>query len=35
MDAFFKEMGRAILERWKRENFSLAEFPDIALAALD
>src|SRR4051812_30033720 len=35
MDAFFKEMGRAILERWKRENFSLAKFPDIALAALD
>jgi hypothetical protein len=35
MDSFFKEMGRGILERWKRQNFSLAEFPDIALAALD
>ena len=35
MDSFFKEVGRSILERWKRQNFSLAEFPDIALAALD
>ena len=35
MDAFFKELGRTVLERWKRENFSLAKFPEIARAALD
>jgi hypothetical protein len=35
MDAFFKELGRTVLERWKRENFSLAKFPNIARAALD
>src|SRR4051812_9413247 len=35
MDAFFMELGRTVLERWKRENFSLAEFPEIARAALD
>jgi len=35
MDAFFNELGRMVLERWKRENFSLASFPDIARSALD
>src|SRR6185312_4089208 len=35
MQAFFKELGENILGRWKRENFSLAKFPDIARAALD
>lgn len=35
MDAFFKRLGDAVLERWKRENFSLAVFPEIAQAALD
>ncbi len=35
MDAFFKKLGDTVLERWKRENFSLAKFPDIASAALD
>ena len=35
MDAFFRELGRTVLERWKRENFSLAKFPEIARAALD
>jgi len=35
MDSFFKEMGTAILGRWKRENFSLATFPEIAVAALE
>jgi hypothetical protein len=35
MDAFFKELGDAVLERWKRENFSLTRFPGIARAALD
>ena len=34
MDAFFTELGRTVLERWKRENFSLARFPEIARAAL-
>lgn len=35
MDAFFKELGRTVLERWKRENFSLGKFPEIARAALE
>jgi len=35
MDAFFKELGCTVLERWKRENFSLAKFPAIARVALD
>src|SRR3954469_15374112 len=35
MDAFFRELGRTVLERWKRANFSLAKFPGIAVAALD
>ena len=35
MDAFFEQLGRTVLERWKRENFSLAAFPDIARSALD
>ncbi|HEY5792780.1 MAG TPA: hypothetical protein VIS74_05740 [Chthoniobacterales bacterium] len=35
MDAFFAELGRTVLERWKRENFSLAKFPGIAQAALE
>ncbi len=35
MDAFFKELGGRVLERWKRENFSLEKFPEIARGALD
>jgi len=35
MDAFFKELGRGVLEQWKRKNFSLESFPKIARAALD
>jgi hypothetical protein len=35
MDRFFKELGDRVLERWKRENFSLEKFPAIARAALD
>jgi hypothetical protein len=35
MDAFFKELGDAVRERWKRENFALAAFPEIARAALE
>src|SRR3954462_686978 len=35
MDAFFQTLGRTVLERWKRENFSLAKFPQIARKALD
>ena len=35
MDAFFQQLGRTVLDRWKRENFSLAKFPEIARAALD
>src|SRR3954466_5668968 len=35
MDEFFKRLGQNVLERWKRENFSLGKFPEIAGAALD
>jgi hypothetical protein len=35
MDAFFESLGRTILERWKRDNFSLTSFPEIAKIALD
>ncbi|MEO6052742.1 MAG: hypothetical protein ABIP97_01900 [Chthoniobacterales bacterium] len=35
MDAFFTQLGQTVLKRWKRENFSLAKFPDIACAALE
>jgi hypothetical protein len=35
MDTFFKALGDNVLERWKRQNFSLAKFPKIACAALD
>src|SRR4051812_23130045 len=35
MDAFFKDLGDTVLERWKRENFSLAKFPEIARSVLD
>ena len=35
MNTFFQELGRTVLERWKRENFSLAKFPEVARAALD
>jgi hypothetical protein len=35
MDAFFERLGRTVLERWKRDNFSPANFPEIAHAALD
>ena len=34
MEPFFESLGRTVLERWKRENFSLAKFPAIACAAL-
>ena len=35
MQALFEALGRTVLERWKRENFSLATFPEIAGSALD
>jgi hypothetical protein len=35
MDPFFEELGRTVLERWKRDNFSLVKFPEIARSALD
>src|SRR3954468_6139321 len=35
MDAFFKELGDTVQERWKRENFALAPFPEIARAVLE
>src|SRR5215217_2101157 len=35
MQTFFDQLGRTVLERWKRENFSLGKFPEIARAVLD
>lgn len=35
MNTFFRELGRTVLDRWKRENFSLAAFPEIARLVLD
>ncbi len=35
MDTFFKELGSKVLEQWKRENFSLGKFPEIARRALE
>jgi hypothetical protein len=35
MDGFFNELGRTVLERWKRANFSLDAFPEIARVALE
>lgn len=35
MQALFKDLGDAVLDRWKRENFSLAKFPEIARSALE
>jgi hypothetical protein len=35
MDGLFTELGRTVLGRWKRENFSLAKFPGIARTALE
>ncbi len=35
MHTFFDDLGRTVLKRWKKENFSLEKFPEIARAALD
>jgi hypothetical protein len=35
MDHFFTELGRTVLARWKKQNFSLALFPEIARAAIE
>ena len=35
MDRFFTELGRTVLARWKKENFALARFPEIAQAVLE
>jgi hypothetical protein len=35
MDTFFKDLGDAVLQQWKRENFSLETFPKIAGKALE
>jgi hypothetical protein len=35
MNAFFKELGRTVLQRWKQADFSLAKFPEIARTALE
>lgn len=35
MSTFFQELGRTVLQRWKRENFSLEKFPGIACDVLN
>lgn len=35
MDAFFAELGRSVYSRWKKQNFSLLDFPKIAAKALE
>src|SRR5258708_39821316 len=35
MDHFFTEIGRTVLTRWKKANFSLGAFPEIACAVLN
>lgn len=35
MDVFFENLGRTVLQRWKRVNFSLEKFPGIAKKALE
>jgi hypothetical protein len=35
MNPFFKQLGDTVLQKWKRENFSLEKFPEIARAALE
>src|SRR4051812_12238674 len=35
MDAFFEGLGRTVLDRWRREGYSLAKFPQVARASLD
>jgi hypothetical protein len=34
MNSFFQDLGRTILEQWKKDNFSLDTFPALATAAL-
>ena len=34
MNQFFAELGQKVLARWKKEDFSLAKFPEIARKAL-
>lgn len=35
MNPYFETLGRTVLERWKRLNFSLGEFPEIARTAIN
>jgi len=35
MDPYFSEIGRTVLERWKRADFSLPAFPGIARVAME
>lgn len=35
MNAYFEKLGHTVLERWKRQNFSLEVFPQLACAAID
>ena len=35
MDPFFTDLGRTVLARWKKQNFALAQFPDMAQEILE
>lgn len=35
MNPYFETLGRTVLERWRKQNFSLEAFPELAQAALD
>jgi hypothetical protein len=35
MNPFFETLGRTVLERWQRENFSLEAFPELARIAIE
>ena len=35
MNPYFKKLGRTVLERWRKQNFSLEAFPELARIALD
>ena len=35
MNSYFEKLGRTVLERWRKQNFSLEAFPELARVAID
>ncbi|MGY8648716.1 MAG: hypothetical protein ACKVLL_15315 [Verrucomicrobiales bacterium] len=35
MNSYFEKLGRTVLERWRKQNFSLEAFPELARIAID